>query len=188
MSEGPQRGPGIRLPGILLGIGLGGFVDGIVLHQILQWHHMLSSAGTDRLGLDPIPTTTVAGLELNTVFDGLFHVVTWLCVVAGVAILFVRVTHDRRRLYRSLELWGWVLAGWGWFNLVEGLGNHQILGIHHVIEGDQQLLADLTFLGVAVVQIIAGTVLARRGRRTTGTSDDTVTLPGSGAKRSQERS
>jgi uncharacterized membrane protein len=34
-----------RAPGILLGIGLGGFVDGIVLHQILQWHHMLTSEG-----------------------------------------------------------------------------------------------------------------------------------------------
>ena len=28
--------------GILFGLGLGGFVDGIVLHQLLQWHHMLS--------------------------------------------------------------------------------------------------------------------------------------------------
>ncbi|TIP73091.1 MAG: DUF2243 domain-containing protein, partial [Mesorhizobium sp.] len=26
--------------GILLGLGLGGFFDGIVLHQLLQWHHM----------------------------------------------------------------------------------------------------------------------------------------------------
>ncbi|WP_460744124.1 DUF2243 domain-containing protein [Mariniluteicoccus endophyticus] len=38
------RPPGIALPGILLGIGLGGFLDGILLHQILQWHHMLSSS------------------------------------------------------------------------------------------------------------------------------------------------
>jgi uncharacterized membrane protein len=29
--------------GILLGIGLGGFVDGIALHQIFQWHNMLSN-------------------------------------------------------------------------------------------------------------------------------------------------
>ena len=27
--------------GILFGLGLGGFFDGIVLHQ-LRWHHMLS--------------------------------------------------------------------------------------------------------------------------------------------------
>jgi uncharacterized membrane protein len=32
-------------PGVLIGFGVGGFVDGIVLHQILQWHHMLTSAG-----------------------------------------------------------------------------------------------------------------------------------------------
>ena len=31
--------------GILFGLGLGGFFDGIVLHQVLQWHHMLTSAG-----------------------------------------------------------------------------------------------------------------------------------------------
>ncbi|MCK1539441.1 DUF2243 domain-containing protein, partial [Bradyrhizobium sp. 176] len=28
--------------GVLLGLGLGGFFDGIVFHQLLQWHHMLS--------------------------------------------------------------------------------------------------------------------------------------------------
>lgn len=26
-----------------LGIGIGGFIDGIILHQILQWHEMLSN-------------------------------------------------------------------------------------------------------------------------------------------------
>jgi uncharacterized membrane protein len=36
-------------PGVWLGIGLGGFVDGIVLHQILQWHHMLTSAEDQKL-------------------------------------------------------------------------------------------------------------------------------------------
>lgn len=29
--------------GILFGLGLGGLFDGILLHQVLQWHHMLSS-------------------------------------------------------------------------------------------------------------------------------------------------
>ena len=51
--------------GILFGLGLGGFFDGIVLHQILQWHHMLTSAG--------YPADSVANLELNTSGDGLFH-------------------------------------------------------------------------------------------------------------------
>lgn len=27
-----------RVPGLLMGLGFGGSVDGIVLHQVLQWH------------------------------------------------------------------------------------------------------------------------------------------------------
>ena len=33
----------MRLAGIVLGLGLGGFVDGIALHQIMQWHNMGSA-------------------------------------------------------------------------------------------------------------------------------------------------
>ena len=45
-AERRSRGRMMTLPGLLLGIGLGGFVDGILLHQILQWHHMLTSEGS----------------------------------------------------------------------------------------------------------------------------------------------
>ena len=65
-----------RAPGLLLGIGLGGFLDGILLHQILQWHHMLT-------GTDENPMTTVAGLETNTLVDGFFHLATWIAVAVG---------------------------------------------------------------------------------------------------------
>src|SRR5690606_27227425 len=61
--------------GILLGLGLGGFFDGIVLHQLLQWHHMATSAG--------YPATSVENLELNTLLDGLFHGTTYVFVAAG---------------------------------------------------------------------------------------------------------
>ena len=37
--------PPAAAPALLFGMGIGGFVDGIVLHQLLQWHHMLTSAG-----------------------------------------------------------------------------------------------------------------------------------------------
>jgi hypothetical protein len=62
--------------GLVLGIGLGGFVDGILLHQVLQWHHMLTST-------QAYPVTTVAGLEANTLVDGLFHTSTWCFVAVG---------------------------------------------------------------------------------------------------------
>src|SRR4051812_26426023 len=35
--------PPSKTSGLLYGLGLGGFVDGILLHEVLQWHHMVSS-------------------------------------------------------------------------------------------------------------------------------------------------
>ncbi|HEU5026471.1 MAG TPA: DUF2243 domain-containing protein [Spirillospora sp.] len=80
----------------MLGVGLGGFVDGILLHQLLQWHHMLTSTNTDRIGVKYYDPHTVSGLEMNTLWDGLFHVVCWLAVLIGLAVLYSRVTHRRR--------------------------------------------------------------------------------------------
>ncbi|MCK8678707.1 MULTISPECIES: DUF2243 domain-containing protein [Streptomyces] len=155
---------GLRLPGIVLGVGLGGFVDGILLHQLLQWHHMLTSTDTDRIGVRYYPADTVAGLEMNTVWDGIFHTVCWLAVLTGLAVLYARVTHHRRRVWTSPALWGWVLVGWGLFNLVEGVLDHHVLGIHHVYAGERQLWWDLGFLLLGAVLVAAGWTLQRRGR------------------------
>lgn len=68
-KRGRVRGQGavsIALPGTILGIGLGGFVDGILLHQILQWHHMLTSTDTDNVGIEYYPADIVHGLQMNT--------------------------------------------------------------------------------------------------------------------------
>jgi hypothetical protein len=35
--------PPLRWAGFLLGFRLGGTLDRIVLHQVLQWHHLLSN-------------------------------------------------------------------------------------------------------------------------------------------------
>ncbi|MFF5265059.1 DUF2243 domain-containing protein [Actinomadura viridis] len=86
----------LRLPGIVLGVGLGGFVDGILLHQLLQWHHMLTSTDTDNIGVKYYSPYTVPGLEMNTLWDGLFHTVCWLAVLTGLALLYSRVTRRRR--------------------------------------------------------------------------------------------
>jgi uncharacterized membrane protein len=68
-ATAPSRhGPrGIGLPGTVLGIGLGGVVDGILLHQILQWHHMLTSTDTDNIGVEYYPAGSVHGLKINTI-------------------------------------------------------------------------------------------------------------------------
>ncbi|MFI6330486.1 DUF2243 domain-containing protein [Micromonospora chersina] len=162
MTRHTIDGADIRVPATILGVGLGGFVDGILLHQLLQWHHMLSSTNSDRIGVRYYPVDTVAGLRMNTLWDGLFHTVTWVAVLTGLALLYARVTRSRGRLWRSPALWGWALVGWGLFNLVEGIVDHQILAIHHVHGGPHQLWWDLGFLALGAVLVAVGWAVQRR--------------------------
>jgi uncharacterized membrane protein len=139
-----------------MGIGLAGLVDGIVLHQVLQWHHMISAT-------DDAPTTTVAGLEANTLADGLFHVAALVVGVMGVALALASWRGEGRRPRWRFAL-GWVLVGAGGFNLVEGLVDHHLLGLHHVRDDlGAPLSWDLGFLAVNVVVVALGSWLARRG-------------------------
>lgn len=148
----------MTVPGILLGLGLGGFVDGIVLHQILQWHHMLSSEGS-------YPKTTVAGLEVNTLADGLFHASTWILAVGGLWLLW-RAARRNDGVGPGRVLAGWILVGWGSFNVVEGVVDHHVLGIHHVREGPgiNETAWDLGFLVFGAALLIGGWLLTRDRR------------------------
>jgi uncharacterized membrane protein len=141
------------LPIVLLGVGMGAFIDGIVLHQILQWHHMLSDVQRH-------PQNTIAGLEANTLADGLFHAGAWVIVLIAV-LLIVRRRRTAVPSWRRLA--GWLLIGWGAFNTVEAIVNHQLLSLHHVRDDVSQPLAwDVAFLVVSVALIAAGWLLAGR--------------------------
>jgi uncharacterized membrane protein len=141
-----------------MGLGLGGFIDGILLHQVLQWHHLLT-------GSDEHPMTTVAGLEANTLADGLFHLATWV-FVATAMLLTVRAWQRRELAPPWRAHVGMLLAGWGVFNVVEGLIDHQILGIHHVRDDLGAPIGwDLAFLAFGVLLIIGGMAMAKSGER-----------------------
>lgn len=144
--------------GIFFGLGLGGFFDGIVLHQLLQWHHMLSSW---------YPVDTVENLKLNTLWDGIFHSSTYIFVLAGLFILWRRA--HRQHLYWSTKLLsGTILIGFGAFNVVEGLVDHQLLGIHHVNElvaRDQWLAWDIGFIVWGAAMLVVGWMLKNAGQR-----------------------
>lgn len=162
MTTRSEERANVRLPGLVLGLGLGGFLDGILLHQVLQWHHMLSNTGNDNLGLERHAPDTLAGLQMNTLWDGLFHVFTWLAVLIGLGLLYSRVVRARGRVWGSGVLWGWILVGWGVFNLVEGIIDHHLLAIHHVRPGPQQLWWDLGFLASGAALVAGGWLLQRR--------------------------
>lgn len=153
-SEGTSTGrSAITAPGIFLGIGLGGFVDGILLHQILGWHHMLSET-------EEWNPTTLDDLQVNVVADGLFHAVTWLSVVVGLVLLWRSVERGAWR-GGGRPLLGWILAGWGLFNVVEGVIDHHILGIHRVRpDAAVPVVYDIAFLALGVVLIVGGWALA----------------------------
>ncbi len=141
------------VPTVLLGIGLGGFFDGIVLHQILQWHHMLSAH---------TPADSLANLKLNMLADGLFHASTWVFTSVGVVLLWSATRAGAPLGWH--RLFGGLLAGWGGFNVVEGIIDHQILGIHHVRPGPDELLYDIGFLIWGAVMAAVGIVLLRSSR------------------------
>jgi uncharacterized membrane protein len=149
-----------RTPSFVLGLGLGGFIDGIVLHQIFQWHHMLTGDNGGE------PMDTVAGLEANTLVDGLFHMATWV-LVAAATVLLVSAWQRGELAPPWRAHVGLLLAGWGVFNLVEGLIDHQLLGIHHVRDDLGAPLGwDLGFLAFGALLVVAGVALARPRART----------------------
>lgn len=142
----------------MYGVGLGGFVDGIVLHQLLQWHHLLSATGEH-------PVTTVAGLEVNTLADGFFHLFSWFVVVGASVVTLAQWRQGRLPPSWRLHVGG-LLVGWGGFNVVEGVVDHQVLGVHHVRDDLGGPLAwDLGFLAVGALLVLAGWLLVRSGSR-----------------------
>ena len=164
--------------GVFLGLGLGGFFDGIVFHQILQWHHMVSSAG--------YPPTSLENMRLNVLADGLFHAATYLFTLVGIALLWRGGRRPHAR-WSTGGMIGAVLVGFGLFNLVEGIVNHHVLGIHHVNETvprEQWPLWDIGFLIVGAVLVVVGALLWRGARRRLATPSPVP--PGSKGTRGRE--
>ena len=157
-----------------MGVGFGGLVDGIVLHQILGWHHVLSSRPD-------------VGQRANEMADGAFHALCGLVVLSGVLWLYSRLRQrpvpaawprpeQGPRPWRALV--GPMLMGWGLFNLVEGIMDHHLLGLHHVRPGPGQLGWDLAFLALGAALTAAGYAFARSALRTAEPAEAAARHPG----------
>jgi uncharacterized membrane protein len=141
--------------GIFTGVGLGGFFDGILFHQLLQIHNMLSAK---------FPKTSIANMEINMFWDGLFHSLTYVMTLIGLVLLW-KCGARRDVPWSGKTFLGAYFVGWGLFNFVEGIIDHHILHIHHVMEVHGPSAFDYAFLASGVVFIIAGVMAIRSARQ-----------------------
>jgi uncharacterized membrane protein len=126
--------------GVLIGVGVAGFIDETVFHQLLHWHHFYDKS------------TATAGL----VSDGYFHAGSWLCVVAGI---FLFADLQRRHVTVPKRLWAGALLGWGGFQVYDGLIQHKVLGLHQIRYGVDILPYDLVWNISGAVGIVLGVAL-----------------------------
>jgi uncharacterized membrane protein len=142
-------------PGVLVGIGLGAFFDGIVFHQLLQWHHMLSGW---------YPTNSLENVRLNTAWDGIFHSFAYVAVLTGLYLFWQELRRGEFD-WSSRRLLGALLIGWGVFNLLEGAVDHELLKLHQVNEtvpDAHRIYWDIAFLLWGAVMIVIGGAMARQ--------------------------
>ena len=135
-------------PAVLVGIGVAGSLDEIVLHQLLRWHHFYDR-GSQAAGL---------------IADGIFHLGSTAALGIGLVLLVQRWHTARGPLRQAVA---GILLGAGGFNLYDGIIQHKLLGLHQVRAGaPNNLPYDLVFISVAAVVLVAGLLLLRTTRST----------------------
>ena len=145
----------VHAAAVLLGAGLGGFLEGIVLRQILHWHQMLSSV---------LLPETVEAMRRNMAADGWFYLGAWLITLAGVFVLWSAI-RGAGRLPSTRNVCAYMLIGWGVFNLVEGTIDHHLLELHHVHDlPAYNEVYDWVFLIVGGIGFVLAGLALRDGR------------------------
>jgi uncharacterized membrane protein len=147
-DRGATNSTRVALPGLMIGIGVAGTLDEVILHQLLRWHHFY-----DR-------STSAMGL----VSDGVFHAVSTAALVGGLVILLKRRFELGSAWRRPLG--GWILLGAGGFNLYDGTIQHKVLGLHQVREGaSSQVPYDVAFIAIALGAVLIGLAILGGTRR-----------------------
>lgn len=137
--------------GFAVGFGLSGFFDGILLHQVLQWHHLLSLV------------EGVVGLRAQILWDGLFHVAMYLVTAAGLWGLW-RAYRSGRAVARE-RLAAALLVGFGAWHVIDAVFSHWLFGIHRIrLDVASPLAWDLGWLAAfGLVPILLGLAATRGG-------------------------
>ena len=150
LTPQPKR---LNWAGYLLGFSFGGFFDGILLHQVLQWHHLLSGVGRAPFNV----------LRMQILADGVFHGAMYIVAALGIwkllqaRYLLVDRSSDR-------QLMADLLIGFGMWHVVDAVLSHWILGIHRIrMDVPNPMMWDmLWFMLFGVLFLVAGLALRRR--------------------------
>jgi uncharacterized membrane protein len=130
----------------IIGFALSGFFDGILLHQVLQWHHLFSLVEGDAW----------RDMRNQILMDGLFHVLMYAVAAYGLYRLW-RARSDVRAPGAGRAVAGGALLGFGSWNVVDVVGFHWLLGIHRIRVGVPDPLAyDLGWLAAFALPFLAG--------------------------------
>lgn len=122
----------------VLGFALGGFVDGILLHQVLQWHHLLSL----------VPGEALRDIRAQILADGAFHVGMYAIAVVGLWMIWRRRaglsgTGADRRVAAGAAF------GFALWQAVDTVVFHWLIGIHRIrVDVPNPLVWDVGWLVV----------------------------------------
>ncbi|MBP0445274.1 DUF2243 domain-containing protein [Roseomonas sp. SSH11] len=153
MGTAPHPYRKLGLAGGVLGFALGGFFDGILLHQVLQWHHFLSL----------VPGEALRDLRAQVFADGMFHVAVYLIAMLGLLLLWqARAMLAERAGSRLL---GAALLGFAAWQIVDVVVFHWLLGIHRIrVDVPDPLFWDIGWLlAVGLPPLLVGLWLRRQG-------------------------
>jgi uncharacterized membrane protein len=149
----------LRWAGFLLGFSLGGFFDGILLHQVLQWHHLLSN----------VQAAALQDIRAQVVADGLFHALMYV-IAAWALYLLWKARADYPAPGADRLLWAWALIGFGMWHIIDSVFSHWITGIHRIrVDAPNPLFWDLLWFAVfGLVPLAIGWMIRWRATRDSG--------------------
>lgn len=142
----------------VFGFGFSGLIDVIVLHQILQWHHLVSGI---------YPMYTLEGLETNILADGLF--LLGMLIIMGIGAGLVWQSERRTAVPLAVRpLAGAALIGLGIFDVYDALIDHALLGLHRPVGPGGQPLSlggqyNPHWIVISLLFIAAGYYVYRTG-------------------------
>jgi uncharacterized membrane protein len=145
--------------GFVLGFAFGGFFDGILLHQVLQWHHLLSLVDAE----------AVRDIRVQILADGLFHVLMYAIAAAGLWLLW-RGRRGFEDPGTDMKVLAATVLGFSIWQFVDVVLFHWILQIHRIRVGvPHPLLYDVGWLVVfGLPTLVLGLWLSRREGGGTG--------------------